>query len=700
MVKLPSIHIGKLSLLLSILVWLSLLFVDLVRIFALINNLNSGIAEEFTWILEILFFFTIYGFYSYSIGKNSKNDFLNLIWRAASTGLFAAAVALIIDGLYFILGDSKLGTEPILKNFFYHVNFALITIFLISSALLWKHLILYQKNKKVVKQWQGFEFAMLLAMFFIFFNKNQFDYSFIFALVILTVISIWLAGNLKWIPYLTFKEKWKSLLFLSLILLSTTYLFQKLLYYSDSQQYNINLTTNLFLIALFGFILIYAFFSFLVTLFNLPTSSVFEQKLTEAINLQRLSQSIQPEESEEQVLDILMDSCMSAAYADAAWLESESNASEFGFSQLRFLDETVKEELSALIQSQKVANTWALETKPELLSPLVLKLDHAQYVSILLVPLVINKVAFGRMVLCKEVKDGFNKEMINIISTFTRQACIAVENHRLLNQAIRNERYQEELKIAQRVQKALLPVQLDHHQSFDICAYSNAADEVGGDYYDTYQLDENRYVLIIGDVSGKGTSAAFHMSQMKGIFHSLIQLNLSPAQFMVRANAALSKCLERNHFITASIFIIDTAKRQICHSRAGHVPTLLYRSAEQSSEYLMFDGLGLGILRNKQYINHVQERTFTYEAGDLMVLITDGIVEAKDPKGEQFGFDRIKKLVEENPETTPKQLQTKMIDSLHDFVGGGGMIDDDYSIMVVKFNENPESQTQAIHAES
>ena len=321
MVKLPTIHIGKLSLLLAILVWLSLLFVDLVRIFGMINELDSGISEEITWILEILFFFTLYVFYNYSIGKIVQGDFLHLIWRGASTGLFASAIGLVIELFYFSLGESKIGSEPFLQNFFYHVNFAWTSIFLISTALLWKHLILYQKSKQVVKQWQAFEFAMLVAAFFVFFNKNNFDYSFLFGLVILLILSIVLAGNLKWIPYLTFKEKWKSLLFLSIILLSAGFLFRRLISYGTDDRLQINLTDNLFLMALFGFIFIYALFSFLVTLFNLPTSSVFEQKLTEAINFQRLSQSIQPEENEEQVLDILMDSCMSASYSDGAWLE-------------------------------------------------------------------------------------------------------------------------------------------------------------------------------------------------------------------------------------------------------------------------------------------------------------------------------------------------------------------------------------------
>lgn len=687
MIKLPAIHIGKLSFLLAILVWLALLFVDMVRLFGVINDLNSGIIPEFTWILEILFFLTVYGFYNYNINKSTKNDFINVIWRAASTGLAASVVVMLFQLFYRLMGDSKLGQDPFLMNFFYHVYFAMATIFLVSGAILWKNLILYQKTKRVVKQWQTFEFALLLAMFFIFFNKNTLDYSFIFGLVILVGLGILLSANLKWIPYLTFKEKWKSLLFLFIIILSTTFLFLQSNGFSNSQQsYPINLLDNLFLISLFIFIFIYALFSFLVTLFNLPTSSVFEQKLTEAINFQRLSQSIQPEENEEQVLDILMDSCMSAAYADAAWLEMSKSESSEEVIQERWIDADTRHEVSHLIEKTKTAVDWATETKPDNLAPLPLRIDHPKFESILLIPLIVNKSVIGRLILCKEVRDGFNKEMVNIISTFARQASIAVENHRLLNQAIQNERYLEELKIAQRVQKALLPVKLDHNSSFEICAYSNAADEVGGDYYDTFQLDEHRFVLIIGDVSGKGTSAAFHMSQMKGIFQSLIQLNLGASEFMIRANAALSRCLERNHFITASIFIIDTANNSFLHSRAGHVPTLLLHNATGKADYLEVDGLGLGILRNQQYEKHVEEKVFSYQSGDVLVMFTDGIVEAKNHKSQQFGFERIRSLVEVHQELTPKEIQIKIIDSVHDFVGGDGLIDDDYSLVVVKFN--------------
>ena len=174
---------------------------------------------------------------------------------------------------------------------------------------------------------------------------------------------------------------------------------------------------------------------------------------------------------------------------------------------------------------------------------------------------------------------------------------------------------------------------------------------------------------------------------MKGIFQSLIQLNLSPSDFMIKANAALGKCLEKNHFITASIFIINTAKQTICHSRAGHVPTLFHQVKENKADYLEIDGLGLGILRNMHYEKHVVEKTFTYQSGDVLVLFTDGIVEAKNEKSHQFGYERIKTLLEVYHKQNPPEIQVKIIDSLHAFVGGNGLIDDDYSIMVVKFAE-------------
>lgn len=687
MFRLPPIHMSRIVVLLAILTWLGLLFVDLARIFGEVNDMNVGIGPEFTWILEIIFFILLYLFFNQSIAKHENENFLNLIWRAASTGLTATVVSILISAFYFLLSDSQLYADPLLRNFFYHVNFALSSLFLVSTSLVWKHLILYQKTKAVVQQWQAFEVVLLLSMFFILINQNTFNYGFIFGLIFLMIYSVILAANLKWIPYLTFKEKWKSLLFLAVIILSGAYMLYQMIEYVLQNQYSVNLTENLFIMGLFVFVLVYAVFSFLVTLFNLPTSSVFEQKLVEAINFQKLSQSIQPGENEERVLDILMDSCMSAAYVDAAWLELKTNHQKTEVVQQRFLTIKEREGMLALIASYKQFSEFLEDQAGDRMEYIHGRINHELYQSVLIFHLRVNKKVLGTIFLLKEVRDGFNKEMINIISTFVGQASISVENYRLLNEAIKNERYKEELEIAQRVQRSLLPSQLHHNPCFEIEGFSAAADEVGGDYYETYQFDENRFALIIGDVSGKGTSAAFNMSQMKGVFHSLVQLQLTPIMFLDKANSALGRCLEKNHFITTTYYLLDTEKKQLRFARAGHCPTLYFEASTEKSKFLDIKGMGLGIVRDARYMRFLQEGQINYQPGDVLVMYTDGIVEAKNDNHEEFGYDRLREVIDECHTCSAREIQEMIIRSVYGFIGYESLPDDDYSLLVVKFKE-------------
>jgi sigma-B regulation protein RsbU (phosphoserine phosphatase) len=685
MFNIHKLNIGKISALAAVLAWLALLFTDLTRLFGELNQIHTAIAPEVSWALEIIFFILLYIFYNNAINTTGNYNFIGLIWKAASTGLVASGVSLLILFFYYLLDDSRLSKDPLLLNFFYHVNFGLTTVFLISSTMVWKHLILYQKNKIVVQQWQAYEVVLLMSMFFMFFNQNTLNYSFMFGLVFLVIFGSILSANLKWIPYLSFKDKWKALLFVVIILSSSAYLFVQLLSYSDSNFHLVNLTDNLFLLGLFGFVFVYALFSFLVTLFNLPTSSVFEQKLTEAINFQRLSRSIQPGQSESQVLDILMDSCMSAAYVDAAWMEIQHKSYPTEVVHQRFISNQERKEVREMMQNVKPFSEYFSEGMHWKRDYALGKLNHEVYNSAIVFPIKINKDLMGHIFLLKEVRDGFNKEMIDIISTFVGQATISVENHRLLNEAIKNERYKEELEIAQRVQRSLLPSKLHHNDSFDISGFSEAADEVGGDYYETYQFDGNNFALIIGDVSGKGTSAAFNMSQMKGVFHSLVQMGLSPVEFLSKANSALGHCLEKNHFITTTYYHIDTSSRRILYSRAGHCPTLYYDAAKGESEYMEVRGMGLGILRNAKFKDYICEKVLEYRKGDVMLLYTDGIVEARNQQGKEFGYDRLKQALDEFHDLGVQEIKVQLIQKIYDFVGTSTLPDDDYSMVVVKF---------------
>jgi serine phosphatase RsbU (regulator of sigma subunit) len=436
--------------------------------------------------------------------------------------------------------------------------------------------------------------------------------------------------------------------------------------------------------ALLSFVMVYSIFSFLVILFNLPTSSVFEQKLEEVINFQRISQSIQTEQNEESVYNILLESSVSSVFADAAWLEIQSATD----GQKLYTYKITEKESKDIHDHLKNHNVkGALEQSSDRtrnLSRHLASMKGSRFRSLLAFPIIVKNQTIGTLALLKELPDGFNKEMTRIISTFANQAGISIENFRLMEEAFQNERYKEELKIAKAVQKSLLPNKLESDPDYEISSFAESADEVGGDYYDTLRINEHVIALIIADVSGKGTTAAFHMSQMKGIFHSLAQQNLEPKEFMERANRALAFCLERGSFISASYFVINTKEKRIRYSRAGHCPVLYHRSADQTTQFLKDKGAALGMVRSNDYGRLVETCDLNYAQGDIMLLYTDGITEAKNHRGEEFGYDRLAEVLAEVTEKSATEIEKHIIDKLYEF-SGTNEINDDYTSMTIKF---------------
>ncbi|MDN5204026.1 SpoIIE family protein phosphatase [Fulvivirgaceae bacterium BMA10] len=681
-------HVIRFSVIFGVLSWVLLLVVDLLILFGAINNISVGFQKEISAILLNLFFLSLYTFYTIKVVKAESINFIDLLWRVFVTGLLATIVSFAIRVFYMLLGDTSLAENVFIVNFFYHVNLGLIASFLLSTFIVWKRLILYQKTKALISRWKYFEYAILASIIFNLFGYNLYeDAPFYITLIILLIMGLVLSVNLKWVAYLNFKQKWKSILLITLTLLYLSYFFINLKSYSTeySRILVTDLVNNLFVLAVFGFTFLYCIFSLLVILFNLPTSSVFEQKLEDVINFQRLSQSIQKGKTEQQVLEILLDSSSGAVLAEDAWIEIQGRDGKKTLLHSEKLDAEAIDEIKDAVKQTRIKNL--LETDIYSIgntNKLTATLKDTKYKSILLIPLIVQNRQVGIMGLLKDVLDGFNKEMTDIINTFANQACISIENFRLLNEAIENERYKEELKIASKVQKSLLPSSLVCNELFDISGFSESADEVGGDYYDTFQINEHKFVMVIGDVSGKGTSAAFNMSQMKGVFYSLVQLDLSPKDFMVHANAALSKCLEKTSFITLSYFVVDTKTRKIQFSRAGHCPTLFFDKSENQSFFLRNNGLGLGILRNDGYENHIQVNNLEYSCEDIIMLYTDGITEAKNEEGEEFGYNRLKEFLDENSHLDPGLIQENLILTLFDFVGGKSTYDD-YTALIIKF---------------
>ncbi|WKZ59775.1 MAG: SpoIIE family protein phosphatase [Cyclobacteriaceae bacterium] len=678
----------RLLFLISGITWVALLFVDLSVVFSVRSNLEPDLPTWLPGVLFNIFLVSLYYFYKFRIDRDEQLNFVDLLWRVFATGLVVTVISLLFRLIDYLPGTSKLTNLFIYVEANYIISLGLISGFLMASYTVWKRLILYQKSKWLLRLWNFFETGLMVALVYNSLELPDADWVYNVLLGVLIVTGLILSANMKWVAYLNFRQKWTSLLLLLLAIFYVMYLFyttnsQAITAFGEARGF-VDHRSHIFFQSLFIFVAVYSIFSFLVILFNLPTTSVFEQKLEEVVNFQRISQSIQTEQSEESVYNILLETSVSTVFADAAWLEIKNNDHDHRLFTYHISEKEANEIIAHLRKEHVTGVLDQSQDKTKNLSKHLASLRGSRFRSILAFPIYVKGENIGTLALLKELADGFNREMTKIVSTFANQAGISIENFRLLEEALQSERYKEELKIAKTVQKSLLPQVLDQHDDFELAAFSESADEVGGDYYDTLRTSDTQSALIVADVSGKGTTAAFHMSQMKGIFHSLAQNCIKPEEFMIRSNQALANCLERGSFISATFFIIDTEEKKVNYSRAGHCPVLYFSAVRNTAEYLKDKGVALGMVRNKGYEKFIEAHAFGYQPNDIMVLYTDGITEAKNAKGDEYGYDRLLETLLEVKDRSAREIQEHLINRLYEFTGTEN-INDDYTTMIVKF---------------
>ncbi|MFN3403422.1 MAG: GAF domain-containing SpoIIE family protein phosphatase [Cytophagaceae bacterium] len=672
---------------LAVLSWLVLLSGDLLTLYSL-HHPTFDFSISGTWRNTFLsiFFLLVFLIFKIEIGKKRGTNFIEMLWQVFIIGGITVLVSLVIKFLINFFQTPELKNNEIFVNFIYHVNIGLILIFLANGFYVWKKMILYQKTKTLNILWHVFEYAALISILTNFMHINLLEdpqkYLYFIPLFLFGTV---LSFNLKWVAFLNFKQKWQSILLIFLIIVITFTFLEQIYDQHFGNLLIVDLTQNLFVAGVSSFILLNSFSALLVLLFNLPTSSVFEQKFGEVMIFQKLNQSIQRGKKEEEVYEILLESSLNTVMADAGWLEIVDEKGNFK----AFLNKNISEIDIFEIKKVLRKNHVNIDNLPQYMKNIKM-MEHAERIqkvsfkSMLIIPLYAYENKLGTLVLLKNLEDGFDKEMVDIIYTFVSQASIAIKNFRLIDEAIATERYKEELKIAKEVQRSLLPQSMMSNINIEISAFSKAADEVGGDYYDIFEYSPTKFALVIGDVSGNGTSAAFNMAQMKGVFQSLAQLNAGADEFMTFANNALSRCLEKTSFITLSIFIFDTEKRTIEFARAGHCPPLYFKNETNTIDFINSKGLGLGIIRGKDYSKHIEKKIINYCPGDIMLLYTDGIVEAANQEHQEYGFDKLKNLLYLNHQLKPKEINELILNDFYNYTGTSDLADD-YTFLVIKF---------------
>ena len=271
----------------------------------------------------------------------------------------------------------------------------------------------------------------------------------------------------------------------------------------------------------------------------------------------------------------------------------------------------------------------------------------------------------------------------------------------LLTQAKEKRRLEEELRIAHDIQMSLLPSGPVTFPGLAVTAMCRPAREVGGDYYEFMPLGEYRLGVLVADVSGKGTSAAFYMAELKGLILSLSQIYQSPKRFLVEVNRILSaNLLDSRTFITMIYAVLDLEARMVTYVRAGHTP-LIYVPADGSapgrSQVLIPDGLVVGLHLEgieEKFAELLKERTLPIGEGDLFAFFTDGITEAMNEESDLFGEQRLSRVLEEHAHLPSDELRERILGDVEAFVGGAEQ-HDDMTIVLLRIDELPPRRVDA-----
>src|SRR5918995_55046 len=249
---------------------------------------------------------------------------------------------------------------------------------------------------------------------------------------------------------------------------------------------------------------------------------------------------------------------------------------------------------------------------------------------------------------------------------------------RLEQERIERERIEQELRVARSIQQASLPESVPELEGWQITPFYQPAREVGGDFYDFFELPEGRLGLVVGDATGKGVPAALVMASARSMLRAVARASeYSPGDVLGRVNDTLVTDMPPNMFVTCFYCILDPKSGSLSYANAGHdLPYVWHGGA---CEELRARGMPLGLLPGMHY----EQKEIVLQKGESALLYTDGLVEAHNPQREMFGFPRLQTLVSEHAEEE-RSLEEALFEELYSFVGEGWEQEDDITLLTLR----------------
>lgn len=546
--------------------------------------------------------------------------------------------------------------------------FNLLLLFMALQILLRNVVQLYFHNIEISKLGSGIPYYITLFTLIVFFVINSFRNS--------------------WINYLNKKQKiacfWGAFILLPVTFgLSYRFSKQELIYsFSPSLGGFLEVTTLFFCIYL-----VMAFFGLL---FHLPTAGLFDRKLREVASLHELSRTVSSVLNINELVASITRLIRTGSQVDFSWLLLfQAKENHLQCVSTAGIPDSVNPQVLARLEDDW-AKTILTQQTPLLANEVPHEKALQRYLSpmgpigsLLAVPLVFSHQVKGILFAAKQEEFGFEQEDQVMLQAFANQAVTALENANLIKQVVEKELFEQELKIAHDAQMKLLPKTMPQVSSLDIQATCITANEVGGDYYDFFKLEGGKLGLAIGDVSGKGPSAAFYMAQLKGIMSSFAQTTQSPRELLIKANQALYDHIERTVFVTMNYAIIDTQTHLLTFARAGHCPPILLPGASQHWQVLEPRGLGLGMDDGQIFSENLDEAQVQLHPGDVLFLYTDGVTEARNSRNEEFQEGQVGATLTELQDDSALEIKDKFVKKLMQFVGDARQ-HDDLTFIIVK----------------
>ena len=299
--------------------------------------------------------------------------------------------------------------------------------------------------------------------------------------------------------------------------------------------------------------------------------------------------------------------------------------------------------------------------------------------SVLAVPLGVSDKVFGIIYADSPIAEGrFTEDHLKLLTTLASVAAIRVENAKLVEARLQQERLERELQLAMEIQQRFQPAAPPQIAGYELQGISFPCYEIGGDYYDFIRRADGRLVIALGDVSGKGTAAALLMSSLHAAIHAQTGSHDTLVDTVSAVNKYLAENIPPNRFVTLFFAELDPESGALSFLNAGHNPPLIVHAAG-TVEQLSSGGLPLGIKGDAEY----REGRTHLKPGDVLVIYSDGVTEAASPNGEEFGPTRLYEVVSRNVDASAAGIRDRIESALTKFSQGTPAADD-ITLVIVK----------------